>query len=307
MRAIRLWFLAQVVLSALCLATAAFPQPLGAEQRVKVAASFTVIADLVRAVGGDRVAVASLAPVGAEVHEWELRPHNFRELARAEAVFYNGYGLEQWLRQVGAAVSDEVELVALAENCGHPTKPISIGELEGEPDPHMWMDPRAVKGYIEVIYQILAELDPAGEGHYRARADDYRAKLEQLHAAIQTMFAAVPEDQRILITSEAALPYFAQAYDFRHAGIWGNNAEEEGAPRHIMRIVDLVNEWQPAAIFWESTITDRYVTSVATDTGTKVAGPLYVDSLGEPDSQAGNYISMMRHNARLIVSALGGD
>ncbi|MBK1652481.1 zinc ABC transporter substrate-binding protein [Halorhodospira halochloris] len=281
------------------------PLTLGAEQRIKAVASFTILADLVTAVGGDRVEVVSLAPVGAEVHEWELRPRNFRDLERAEVFFYNGYGLEQWIRQVRATVGGDVDLIAVAEKSGYPTKPIRIGELEGEPDPHMWMDPRAVERYIEVIYQTLAELDPDGEELYRDRADEYQAELKELYADLEEKLATIEEERRILITSEAAFPYFAHAYDFRHDGIWGSNAEEEGSPRQMMRVVDLVNEWRPGAIFWESTISDRYVRSVASDTGVAVAGPLYVDSLGEPDGVAGHYLSMMRHNANVIVAALG--
>lgn len=284
-----------------------FPLSLGAEARLKAVASFTVMADFVRAVGGDRVEVVSLVPIGAEVHEWELTPHNFRDMAEADVFFYNGYDLEQWIRQVRSALGGGVDAVALAERSGYPTKPIRIGEFAGEPNPHLWMDPRAAEAYVEVVYQTLAELDPSGANKYRDRADDYQRRLAELHAELRGVLAEVPEQKRILVTSEAAFPYFAHAYDFKHEGVWGTNTEGEGSPRQLMRVVDLVKRWRPAALFWESTITDRYVRSVATDTGAGIAGPLYVDSVGKPDGGAGDYLSMMRHNARLIVTALAED
>ncbi|WP_338036000.1 metal ABC transporter solute-binding protein, Zn/Mn family [Halorhodospira abdelmalekii] len=273
-------------------------------ERVPVAVSFTVLADVVREVGGERVDVVSMTPAGAEVHEWELRPRNFRDLERAALFFYNGYGLEQWLRQVRATLGEDVPMVAVAEASGYPTQPIRIGEFSGAPDPHLWMDPQAVAAYAEVVAAALGRVDPAGEAWYEERAAAYQERLAALHEELTEQLAAVPEARRLLITSEAALHYFAAAYGFRHDGIWGSNAEEEGSPRQLMRVIDVVNERQPGALFWESTISPRYVRSVAAETGVEVVGPLYVDSLSEPDGPAATYPAMMRYNVQRIVEAL---
>ena len=274
------------------------------ESRPVVVTSFTLIEDFTKQVGGSLVAVRVLAPVGAEVHEWELSPRNFIDLERADLVFINGLGLEQWLPQIEATLPEGVRMVPLAEETGRETIPIALGDLKGAPDPHMWMDPRAVAGYIEVIRDRLIEIDPTNESDYRDNAEAFLEELELLDAELNERFATIPETQRVLVTSEAAFLYFADAYGFRNEGIWGSNAEEEGTPRQIARIIDLIEEERPAAIFWESTITDRYVRSVADETGVPIVGPLYVDSLGRPGSGAESYLDMMRTNARVIADAL---
>ncbi|MCE8021636.1 zinc ABC transporter solute-binding protein [Halomonas sp. MCCC 1A11036] len=277
------------------------------EAPLRVAATFSVLGDLVREVAGNAAEVAVLTPVGAEVHEWELVPSNFIALERAEVVFYNGYGLEQWIGQVEATVGDGVPLVALAEESGYATQPISTGELAGETDPHMWMDPRAAAEYVRVIADTLAGARPDDAEAFRQRAEALSQSLHDLHEELDVSLAELAEERRLLITSEAAFVYFADAFGFEHDGIWGTNAEEEGSPRQIMRIVDKIEERKPAAIFWESTISDRHVRSVANETEVQIAGPLYVDSLSEPDGEAPNYPAMLRHNVAQLIEALGGD
>jgi manganese/iron transport system substrate-binding protein len=278
-----------------------------AAANLKVIASFSILGDLVHQVGGNDIELVVLTPAGAEVHDWELTPNNFIALEDADLVFYNGYQLEQWMRQVHATVGNRAPLVPVAEASEYPTHPIITGEYTGEPDPHLWTDPRAVAAYLEVIADQLVELHPDAADDFRTRAAAAKETLAELHEQIGEQLAQIPEERRILITTEAAFSYFAEAYDFRHDGVWGNNAETEGSPQQIMRIVELVEKTRPGALFWESTLSDRYVRSIAADTETEVAGPLYVDSLGEPDGDASNYLAMMRHNAKLIRSALLGE
>nr|WP_232230415.1 zinc ABC transporter substrate-binding protein [Halomonas sp. 1513] len=274
---------------------------------LKVAASFSVLGDLVARVAGDDAEVRLLTPIGAEVHEWELIPSNFIDLEEADLVFYNGYGLEQWLPQVESSVRDGVPLVAVAEASGYPTQPIVTGEQAGEPDPHLWMDPRASAEYARAIASALSEARPEAAEGFEARGEALAESLDALHAEIDEALAEIPAEQRLLITSEAAFIYFADAFDFEHDGIWGTNAEEEGTPRQLMRIVDLIEARRPAAIFWESTISDRHVRSVADETDIAIAGPLYVDSVSDAEGEAPDYPAMLRHNAALLKGALGAE
>ena len=276
------------------------------ESPLKVAATFSVLGDLIRQVAGDDAQVDVLTPVGAEVHEWELVPSNFMVLEQADVVFYNGYGLEQWIGQVNATAREGVPVVALAEQSGYSTQPIATGEFAGEIDPHMWMDPRAAAEYVRVIAETLAEARPAAAEDFQSRAESLGESLHALHDELMHELAGIPDEQRLLITSEAAFVYFADAFAFEHDGIWGTNAEQEGSPRQIMRIVDMIEAKQPAAIFWESTISDRHVRSVAGEAQVEIAGPLYVDSLSEPDGEAPTYADMLHHNARLLRDTLGG-
>lgn len=271
----------------------------------RVVATFSILGDLVREVAGDDAKVDVLTPIGAEVHEWELVPSNFIALERAEVVFYNGYGLEQWIGQVSATVADGVPLVALAEASGFPTQPIATGEFAGAVDPHLWMDPRAAAEYVQVIAATLGDIHPDAADTFQTRADTLKEKLLALHDELLEQLSGLTQEERLLISSEAAFVYFADAFDFEHDGIWGNNAEEEGSPRQIMRIIDKIREREPAAIFWESTVSERHVRGVADETHVQVAGPLFVDSLSEPDGSAPDYMAMLRHNVQLLRDTLG--
>lgn len=274
---------------------------------LNVAVTFSVLGDIVARVAGEDANVSVLTPVGAEVHEWELTPGNFATLENADVVFYNGYQLEQWMYQVESTVVDRTPIVAVAEASNYPTKTIITGDMEGDVDPHLWMDPRAVSAYVQVVANELEHLLPQRAEEFQLRAEALKEELHALHVELQERLEVIPEERRVLLSSEAAFLYFADAYHFEHDGIWGTNAETEGSPRQLMRVVDMINERQPAALFWESTISDRHVTSLARDTGVKVAGPLYVDSLSEPSGEAGDYFTMMRHNVDLLRQTLAAE
>lgn len=274
---------------------------------LKVAVTFSVLGDLVERVAGEDAEVTVLTPINAEVHEWELTPDNFAALEDADVVFYNGYQLEQWMSQVNATVDDKTPVVAVAEASGYPTQSIVTGDMEGDTDPHLWMDPRAAAAYGQAIADQLEDSLPQRANEFQRRADELEASLDDLHVELQETLAAIPDERRVLLSSEAAFLYFADAYDFEHDGIWGTNAETEGSPRQLMRVIDMINERKPAALFWESTISDRHVTSVANDTNLPVAGPLYVDSLSEPDGEAADYFAMLRHNAALLRDHLASE
>ena len=274
---------------------------------LNVAVTFSVLGDIVTRVAGEDANVSVLTPVGAEVHEWELTPGNFATLENADVVFYNGYQLEQWMHQVESTVVDRTPVIAVAEASDYPTQSIITGDMEGDVDPHLWMDPRAVSAYVQVVANELEHLLPQRAEEFQLRANALKDELHDLHVELQERLEVIPDEHRVLLSSEAAFLYFADAYHFDHDGIWGTNAETEGSPRQLMRVVNMINERQPAALFWESTISDRHVTSLARDTGVKVAGPLYVDSLSEPNGEAGDYFTMMRHNVELLRQALATE
>lgn len=278
-----------------------------ASSPLNVAVTFSVLGDLVTRVAGEDANVSVLTPIGAEVHEWELTPSNFAALETADLVFYNGYQLEQWMPQVEAVVLNDTPLVPVAETSGYQTQSIVTGDLAGDTDPHLWMDPRAAVAYVRVIADELAKALPEDAEDFQERGSAITEELNALHDELKERLSNIPEARRVLLSSEAAFLYFSDAYHFEHDGIWGTNAETEGSPRQLMRVVDMINQRQPAALFWESTISDRHVTSLARDTGVKVAGPLYVDSLSAPGGEAGDYFTMMRHNVELLRQTLATE
>lgn len=270
-----------------------------------IVTTFTILQDLVQTVVGDVADVRTITPVGGEVHEWELIPSNFADIEDADLIFFNGYNLEEWMRQVEATARPNVPMVAVAEESGYPTLPIRIGELEGLPDPHLWMSPAAASAYIDAIQSALTDWRPAESRGFAERAAAAKTDLAELQEEVRELLAEIPREQRILITSEAAFLYFADTFDFEHDAIWGSNDEEEGTPRQIARVVDIIREQQVPVAFFESTISDRHVRSVAEETGIRVAGPLYVDSLGGADSGVTRYRELLLHNAGLISQELG--
>ncbi len=284
--------------------TVIFAADVQADERPVVVSSFSIIADAVEQVAGDNIDHRMIAPVGAEVHEWELIPENFVALEEADLFFYNGLEIEEWLPQAEATLQDSARTVAIAENIGVDLLPILLGDYEGSDDPHVWMDPLKYYRYIEVIRDELIELDPDNKIDYEINAANYIGEIWNLHAGLTDRLRELPEENRILITSEAAFLYFADRYDFHHDAVWGSNSEEEGTPQQILRVTDIINENQPGAIFYESTISDRHIRAVADDTGSEVFGPLYVDSVAESGHEADNYIGMMRTNIELILEAL---
>jgi manganese/iron transport system substrate-binding protein len=291
----------------LFIALACFWAPLMAEDRPTVVVTFSVLADFARVLAGDDADVVNLVPRGAEVHEYELRPADFKALEHADLVFYNGLSLEQWLPQVRSVVPKSVPIIGVVEAGGVKTLPILSGEYQGQPDPHAWMDPMRAALYVSAMAEQLASVLPEQATAIQARAERYQAQLVQLQSDLLENFSAIPARRRVLISSEAAFVYFAEAFDFFHAAIWGNNAEAEGGPRQLMRVVDIIAQRQPPALFWESTVSSRSVETVSTETGVPYFGPLFVDSLGEPGSSAATYLGMMRANASLLAQALAGE
>lgn len=296
---------AGILLVMILMMTVIYAQPVQAdEDSPVVVTSFTILEDIVDRVAGDMVDSRVLAPAGAEVHEWELIPENFVDLEEADLFLYNGFNLEVWLDQALNTLDDGAAYKAVGENVEADTIPIQLGDFEGDPDPHLWMDPLIYIEYVEAVSEKLGEVDPDNALEYEINSARYISEIWDLHADLSQDLAQIPSDSRVLVTSEAAFLYFADRYDFEHQGIWGSNAEEEGTPDQIARTVDLVQDRNPGALFYESTISDRHVRSVAGDTDSEVYGPLYVDSTAEPGEPADNYIDMMKINKDIILEAM---
>ncbi len=269
-----------------------------------VVVSFTVLQNLTQIISGDLLNIRTITPVGGEVHEWELIPSNFRDLEDADLVLVNGLNLEEWMPQVYATVRPGVPVVEVADRSGFPTIPIRIGELSGSPDPHVWMNPEGAIAYLEVISEELSRLAPEHRNTFAANAAEGIAEIRETAEILRTRFATIPPEARYLITSEAAFLYFSDFFGLEHDAIWGSNDEEEGTPGQISRVIDLILARGITVAFHESTISDRHVRAVAEETGVRIAGPLFVDSVGEPGSPADTYLGMLRANTELIVREL---
>ncbi len=266
--------------------------------------TFTILEDFVSEITGEKDDVRVICPPGAEIHEWELIPSNFVDLEQADIVFYNGLNVEQWMEQVKAVAGSEVPVIAVGEKCNYPTQPIITGDYAGEPDPHIWMDVKGAISYVKTIKEYLIKHNPDNSEIYQKNTSQYIDELKNLETKLIEIMAEIPDKNRVLITTEAAFIYFADAFDFYHNGIWGTNTEEEGTPGQMKKIIDTINKKEPKAIFWESTGSDRYVKSISEETNIPVFGPLYVDSVRKEGTGAENYINLMKFNADLLSEAL---
>lgn len=278
---------------------AAAPAP-SADDRLHVVTTFTVLADMVAEVGGDRVRVESITKAGAEIHGYEPTPADLVRAQGADLVVDNGLGLEAWF----ARFLDDVDAPHVTVSDGIAPQPITSGEAAGHPNPHAWMSPTAGQTYIANIADALATADPAGAPLYRANAAAYREQLAGLARELADAVATVPERARLLVTCEGAFTYLARDAGLREAYLWPVNAESQATPRSTVAVVDAVRQGRPRAVFCESTVPDVAQRQVARETGTHLVGPLYVDSLSGPGGPVPTYLDLLRHTTTTIVAGL---
>ncbi|MFJ9553448.1 metal ABC transporter substrate-binding protein [Nocardiopsis sp. NPDC101807] len=272
------------------------------DTRPLVLTTFTVLADMVGNVAGDRVEVASLTRPGAEIHGYEPTPDDLVRGQDADLIMENGLGLEAWFQQF----TERVEAPTALLSDGIETIPISSGEYEGEPNPHAWMSPDNALVYVDNIRDALTELDPGGEAAYAEAAEAYKAEISEVGDYLDTELAELPEDARALVTCEGAFSYLARDAGLSERYLWPVNAETEGTPQQIASVTGFVRDNGVPTVFCESTVNDGTQRSVARETGAQMGGTLYVDSLSEADGPVPTYLDLLRHDAETIVAGLRG-
>ncbi len=289
-------------LAAAGLATLA-AQPAAAQDPFKVVTTFTVIADMARNVAGDVAVVESITRPGAEIHNYQPTPGDILRAQDADLILWNGLNLEQWferffrnLRDVpSVVVSDGVEPMGIAE-----------GPYTGRPNPHAWMSPDAAFIYIDNIRDAFMEYDPANAEAYRANAEAYKAEIAATMEPIRAALAAIPEERRWLVTSEGAFSYLARDFGLRELYLWPINADQQGTPQQVRRVIDAVRENGIVVVFSESTISADPAMQVARETGARYGGVLYVDSLTEADGPVPTFLDLLRVTSETIVAGLTG-
>ena len=265
---------------------------------LNIITSFSVLGDIVSQIIGDRGSVEYIVPMGEEPHEYEPVPSDFRKASDADVFYINGLDLEEWLEKIVANVTD-TEIVTAST--GVETIPVAGGNAD---DPHAWLSPVNVVIYVENILNDLIERDPGGADVYKSNAETYIEGLKHLDAWIEEEVQAIPQAQRVIIISENAFKYFGAEYGFYTDGIWEINSHEEGTPQQFARLAELVNERNISGLFVETTVDNRYMETVANETGVDIKGEVYTDAVGPPRSGAETYIRMMEHNVKTFVEGL---
>jgi manganese transport system substrate-binding protein len=273
------------------------------DDRPLVLTTFTVIADMVENVAGDRLVVESITKPGAEIHGYEPTPSDIAKAEKADLILDNGLGLERWFEQF--VTTSGAEHVTLSD--GVESIPIA-GESHyaGKPNPHAWMSVANADIYVDNIRDALIALDPAGEATYAANARRYKARLATVREYVEDELGELPQNQRVLVSCEGAFSYLARDFGLDEAYLWPVNAEQEGTPQQIAAVIDIVRERNVPAVFCESTVSDKAQRQVARESGATFGGVLYVDSLSEKSGPVPSYEVLLRRDAETIVGGLRG-
>ncbi|WP_293856261.1 metal ABC transporter substrate-binding protein [uncultured Alsobacter sp.] len=277
-----------------------------------VVASFSILADLVREVGGDRVSVKALVGPNGDAHVYQPTPADAQSLAAARLVVINGLGLEGWMTRLVKATGGKAPTVTA-------TKGVPTIEAEDEhdhdhgakkpgaapsADPHAWQSIANAKIYVANIRDGLIQADPAGAADYTARATTYLARLDALEGEVKAAVARIPADRRKIITTHDAFGYFGRAYGMAFISPQGVSTETEASAKDVARIIRQIRAEKIPAVFLENVSDPRLMDRIAKETGARIGGRLYSDALSAQDGPAGTYIDMMRSNIRELGAAL---
>jgi zinc/manganese transport system substrate-binding protein len=289
MRRVALWLIAAILLNVL---------PLRAQDRINVVASFSILADFARNVGGARVRVTSLVGPNGDVHVYTPAPADARTIADAGLVVVNGLGLEGWLPRLLQSAGSRAPIVTASSGI----VPLKLGS---ETDPHAWQSVVNGKIYVANIRDALVAADPAGADDYRKNANAYLVELDALDAQVRAAIAKIPPARRKLISTHDAFSYFARAYGFEFIAPLGVSTETEPGARDIAGIIARIKTSGIPAVFPENNSDERLIRRISAETGASIGGRLYTDSLTGEKGDAPTYIALVRHNITTLTSALG--
>lgn len=269
--------------------------------RLKVVTTFTVIADMAANVAGDAADVESITKPNAEIHNYQPTPGDLIRAQGAGLILWNGLNLELWFEKFfqnlsdvpGAVVSEGVTPMGIAE-----------GPYTGKPNPHAWMSPEAALIYVENIRKALAERDPANAETYAKNAAAYAEKIRATVEPIRERLAAIPEERRWLVTSEGAFSYLARDFGLKELYLWPINADQQGTPQQVRKVIDTVRANNIPAVFSESTVSADPARQVARETGAEYGGVLYVDSLSDAGGPVPTYLDLLRVTTETIAKGL---
>ncbi len=291
------------VFSLLCLAAIALAAvPSRADGRLEVVASMSILGDLVRQVGGERIALTILVGPGEDAHVYQPSPADARRVAQAKLLFVNGLGLEGWLPRLVQASGSTAQIVILSK--GVQAIREEAGGHAQELDPHAWQNVANAKIYAANIRDALSAADPDGKAWYAGRTENYLAALDRLDADIIEAIATIPQARRRIITTHDAFGYFAKAYGLTFIAPQGVSTESEASARDVARIIRQIRAEKIPAVFLENISDPRLMNQIAKETGATLGAKIYSDSLSSAEGPAATYLEMMQHNLRAFTGAL---
>ena len=275
--------------------------PASAQEKFRVITTFTVIADMAQNVAGDAADVSSITKPGAEIHDYQPTPGDIKRAQGAQLILSNGLNLERWFARFYQHLQGVPEVVVSE---GIQPMGISAGPYSGKPNPHAWMSADNALIYVDNIRDALVKYDPPHADPYRRNAEAYKEKIRQTMAPLQARLAQLPADKRWLVTSEGAFSYLARDYGLRELYLWPINADQQGTPQQVRKVIDTMKKERIPTIFSESTISDKPARQVAREAGAHYGGVLYVDSLSAADGPVPTWLDLLRVTTETIVNGI---
>ncbi|MFM7181294.1 MAG: metal ABC transporter substrate-binding protein [Verrucomicrobiales bacterium] len=291
-------FLRSAVLAALAPAACGSRSGSGKAGGFKAATTFTILADMARNVAGSAATVQSVTKPGAEIHDYEPTPMDVAGARGAGLIIWNGLGLERWFEKFFSQLDGVSAVVASG---GIEPIGISEGPYSGKPNPHAWMSPVNALLYVENIRRALSAAVPGETKTFAINADAYGERLRALDVELRSRLSSIPKEQRVLVTSEAAFSYLARDYGMEELCLWPINADQEGTPQQVRRVIDTVRARNIPVVFSESTVSDRAMRQVVEETGARYGGVLHVDSLTGPEGPAPTYLDLLSYNTDVLL------
>lgn len=283
-------------------------KPSVANNQLKVVVTNSILADMTKEIGGEKIDLHSIVPVGKDPHDHEVLPEDIRRATNADVIFFNGLNLEtggnSWFMKLmtNAGKIENQDYFAVSEG----VEPMYLEGKgnDGKEDPHAWLDLENGMTYVKNITKRLSEKDPENQGFYQANEQAYLAKLEALHQESIQLFAQIPTEKKRIVTSEGSFKYFSKAYNVPSSYIWEINTEEEGSPEQLRHLVDQLKGSQVPALFLESSMNPKPMASVSKDTGIPIASLIFTDSVAEAGEEGDSYYAMMKWNIEQITQGL---
>ena len=274
---------------------------LAAEDKMKVVSTFTVIADMAKNVAGDAADVVSITKPGAEIHGYQPTPRDIVRAQDADLILWNGLNLELWFEQFFQNLSD-VPNVTLTD--GIIPMSIAEGEYFGKPNPHAWMSLDSALIYVDNILAAFKAQDPKNSNIYEKNSEVYKRKIIETIAPLRKAIMEIPEDRRWLVSCEGAFSYLIRDFKMRELYLWPINADAQGTPQQVRKVIDIVREKAIPSVFCESTVSQKPAQQVARETGSNYGGMLYVDSLSGANGVVPTYLDLLRVTSETILEGL---
>ncbi|MBW4082725.1 metal ABC transporter substrate-binding protein [Paenibacillus sp. S150] len=275
------------------------------EDKLKIVATYSIIADMTENIVGDKAEVYSMVPIGTDPHMYDPLPADTSRVSGADLIFYNGLNLETgkgWFQdllkvtnknEVAFAVSEEVTPMYLTEK-----------GKETQVDPHAWLDIQNSIKYVDLITERVIEQDPDNKEYYLNNQSEYIKELNELDQYAKDAVTAIPQEKRILVTSEGAFKYFSKAYGFESAFIWEINTDSQGTPEQMKKIINIINENQVPALFLETSVNPKTMETISNETGVPIHSKIFTDSLAKKGEDGDTYIKMIKWNIDKVVEGL---